>query len=45
MQSVERSRGPIAMGIQGEHTEYVCTKILGMSDEEFVELLKAGVLE
>jgi crotonobetainyl-CoA:carnitine CoA-transferase CaiB-like acyl-CoA transferase len=29
----------------GEHTEYVCTKILGMSDEEFVELLKAGVLE
>ncbi len=29
----------------GEHTEYVCTKILGMSDEEFVELVQAGVLE
>lgn len=29
----------------GEHTEYVCTKILGMSDEEFIELIKAGVLE
>ena len=29
----------------GEHTEFVCTKVLGMSDEEFVELLGAGVLE
>jgi benzylsuccinate CoA-transferase BbsF subunit len=29
----------------GEHTEYVCTKILGMSDEEFVELLADGVFE
>ena len=29
----------------GEHTEYVCTKILGMSDEEFVELMQAGVFE
>ena len=29
----------------GEHTEYVCTKILGMSDEEFVNLLQAGVFE
>jgi benzylsuccinate CoA-transferase BbsF subunit len=29
----------------GEHTEYVCTKIFGMSDEEFVELLTAGVFE
>jgi benzylsuccinate CoA-transferase BbsF subunit len=29
----------------GEHTEYVCTKVLGMSDEEFVELVQAGVLE
>jgi benzylsuccinate CoA-transferase BbsF subunit len=28
----------------GEHTEYVCTKILGMSDEEFVELLQKGVV-
>jgi benzylsuccinate CoA-transferase BbsF subunit len=29
----------------GEHTEYVCTKILGMSDEKFVNLLQAGVFE
>ncbi|NQT73098.1 MAG: CoA transferase [Chloroflexi bacterium] len=29
----------------GEHTEYVCTEILGMSDEEFVELVVSGVLE
>ena len=29
----------------GQHTEWVCTKILGMSDEEFVELLQEGVFE
>ena len=29
----------------GQHTEYVCTEILGMSDEELVELLSQGVLE
>jgi crotonobetainyl-CoA:carnitine CoA-transferase CaiB-like acyl-CoA transferase len=29
----------------GEHTEYVCTKLFGMSDEEFVELLTEGVFE
>ena len=29
----------------GEHTEYVCTKILGMTDKEFVELVGAGVFE
>jgi len=29
----------------GEHTEYVCTKILGMTDQEFVELVGAGVFE
>ena len=28
----------------GEHNEYVLTKILGRSDDEFVELLAAGVL-
>ena len=27
----------------GEHTEYVCTKFLGMSDEEFLELYQEGV--
>jgi crotonobetainyl-CoA:carnitine CoA-transferase CaiB-like acyl-CoA transferase len=27
----------------GEHTEYVCTKILGMSDEAFVGLSEKGV--
>jgi benzylsuccinate CoA-transferase BbsF subunit len=29
----------------GEHTDYVCTQMLGMSDEEFVELLAEGVFE
>jgi benzylsuccinate CoA-transferase BbsF subunit len=29
----------------GEHTEYVLTKILGKSDEEFLDLLTTGVLE
>jgi crotonobetainyl-CoA:carnitine CoA-transferase CaiB-like acyl-CoA transferase len=29
----------------GEHNEYVLTKILGKTDEEFLELLAAGVLE
>ncbi len=29
----------------GEHTEYVCTKILGMPDDKFFELLQAGVFE
>jgi benzylsuccinate CoA-transferase BbsF subunit len=29
----------------GEHTEYVCTQILGMSDEEFIGLLAEGVFE
>jgi benzylsuccinate CoA-transferase BbsF subunit len=28
----------------GEHTEYVCKEILGMGDEEFAELIGAGVL-
>ena len=29
----------------GEHTEKVCAEILGMSDDEFVELLTEGVFE
>ena len=29
----------------GEDTEYVCTKILGISDELFIELLAEGVFE
>ena len=29
----------------GEHNEYVLTKILGKTDEEFIELLAAGALE
>ena len=29
----------------GEHTDRVCTEILGLSDEEFVELLQEGVFE
>ena len=29
----------------GEHTQHVATDLLGLSDEEFIELLEAGVLE
>lgn len=29
----------------GEHNEYILTQLLGMTDEEFLELLRAGVLE
>jgi benzylsuccinate CoA-transferase BbsF subunit len=29
----------------GEHTEYVCRHLLGMSDEEFIELFGIGVFE
>jgi len=29
----------------GEHTEYICTKILGFSDEEFLNMLNDGVFE
>lgn len=29
----------------GEHTEYVCTQILGMSDEEFTYLFRQGVFD
>jgi benzylsuccinate CoA-transferase BbsF subunit len=29
----------------GEHNEYVCTKFLGMTDEEFVDLAGEGVFE
>ena len=29
----------------GEHNEYICTKILGLSDAEFVDYLNAGVFE
>ncbi len=29
----------------GQHNEYVCTQILGMSDEEFIELFAAGAFD
>ena len=29
----------------GQHTEYVCREILGMSDEDFINLLEAGVFK
>ncbi len=29
----------------GEHTEQVCTEMLGMSDSEFIDLMQAGVFE
>ncbi|MFC1968927.1 CaiB/BaiF CoA transferase family protein [Chloroflexota bacterium] len=29
----------------GEHNEYICTQILGMTDDEYLQLLAEGVLE
>ena len=29
----------------GEHTEYVCKEILGVSDDEFIEMQKEGVFD
>lgn len=29
----------------GEHTEYVCNKLLGITDGEFVDLMQAGVFQ
>lgn len=29
----------------GQHTEYVCCEVLGMTDKEFIDLLDEGVLE
>ena len=29
----------------GEHTEYICRELLGISDDEFIELLQSGALE
>ena len=29
----------------GEHTEQICTEMLGMSDEEFISLMQEGVFE
>ena len=29
----------------GEHTEQICTEMLGMSDDEFVSLMQEGVFE
>ena len=29
----------------GQHTEHVCTQMLGMSDDEFLELYQAGVFD
>ena len=29
----------------GEHTEYVCREILGISDEEFIDILRSGAFD
>ncbi len=39
--SVKRNAAPCL----GEHSEWVCTHMLGMSDEEFLELDKEGIFE
>ena len=47
--SVEMSKTPAQpqtpSPLLGEHNEYVLTKILGKSDEEFLDLFTSGVLE
>jgi len=48
-QSFELSKTPAQAyspsPLLGEHTEYICTNILGMSEDEFANLLLAGVFE
>jgi len=48
-QSFQLSRTPAKAyspsPLLGEHTEYVCTELLGMSDEEFIDLMQKGVFE
>jgi benzylsuccinate CoA-transferase BbsF subunit len=48
-QSFELSKTPARAyspsPLLGEHTEYVCREILGMPDEEFVDLLQEGVFD
>jgi benzylsuccinate CoA-transferase BbsF subunit len=39
--TAELDRPPIL----GEHNEYVCTQLLGMSDEEFIELIQDEVFD
>lgn len=45
-EGVELSKSYYKVGcpaLIGEHTQYICEKILGMSDEEFVTLLSEGI--
>ncbi|MCX7911850.1 MAG: CoA transferase [Dehalococcoidales bacterium] len=48
-QSFMLSRTPAApyspSPLLGEHTEMVCTELLGMTDEEFIALMQEGVFE
>ncbi|MFC1942912.1 CoA transferase, partial [Chloroflexota bacterium] len=39
--TAELGRPPII----GEHNDYICTEILGISDDEFAQLIQEGVLE
>ena len=43
--SRHRDETGAAAPLLGQHTEYVCRELLGMSDTEFLELLQAGVFE
>ena len=48
-ESFQLSQTPVAgrlpAPILGEHTEYVCTKIMNMPDDEFIDLMQQGVFE
>ena len=41
--SATPATGRLAAPCLGEHTEYVCTRLLAMPDDEFITLLAAGV--
>ena len=43
--SKTRAQASMPSPCLGEHNEYILTKILGKTDEEFLKLLQAGVLE
>jgi benzylsuccinate CoA-transferase BbsF subunit len=48
-ESFQMSRTPVEGRMPaptlGEHTEYVCTKIMNIPDDEFIDLMQAGVFE
>ena len=44
---LSKTPGEVRMSapLLGEHNDYVCTEILGLPDEKFVQMLQEGVFE